>query len=382
VRRRISLVVAAISGLTLGTLTGCADHTPPPPDAQVPPRHGAGVRGDEPQKPLPGPDLDDQVRTGQGQGELPPPPFNDVPLVVQETPEQRAFVDAYARVGRPRIVAFVNRTLDGQLLPSNDTTAGSNGASGQNRNEVTIETRDRRDDNAASDGYLQPGQYSASDARQIDYEAIETVLTDWLAAGGKVSIVSPVAARQRLSADQQRDVETGQARAMSTLGQTLDADVLVQVSARPTRQTRGGLEVRMVAEAINVQGGQSIGRAVVDMPPPLDKPRINRFTRFLARVLMDRMIGTWENMPPGTETPERDAARDVDGGNHATAPVPVPATDVPAVPAPSTAPSRNSSTPQPDQPTPPATPRSGPRIDNAPPPAGPAASEPSAEPSR
>jgi hypothetical protein len=289
----------------------------------------------------------------QAQGELPPPPFNDAPLVAQDTPEQRAFVDAYAHVGRPRIVVFVNRTLDGQLLPAND--AGSNAASGQNRNDVTIEARDRRDTGSGSDGYLQPGQYSASDAGQIDYEAIETVLTDWLAAGGKVAIVSPVAARQRMTADQQRDVETGQARAKSTLARTLDADVLVQVSARPTRQTRGGLEVRMVAEAINVEGGQSIGRAVVDMPPPLDKPRINKFTRFLARVLMDRMIGTWENMPPAPASSERPR-------NPGDAPAARPAapSDAPAVPAPRSAPATD--------PVAPPAPQPGPRIENVPPP--------------
>jgi hypothetical protein len=356
--------LAAISGLGLGALVaGCADHTPPPPDAAIPPRHGAGVRGDEPQKPLPGEGPDDQAMA-QGQSELPPPPFNDVPLVAQDTPEQRAFVDAYTHVGRPRIVVFVNRTLEGDLLPSNGAAAGgSNGVTGQNRNEVTIENRDRRETGArSSDGYLQPGQYNASDARQIDYEAIETVLTDWLAAGGKVSIISPVAARGRLTNEQQRDVETGQAHAMSGLARALDADVLVQVSARPTHQTQRGLEVRMVAEAINVQGGQSIGRAVVDMPPPLDKPRINKFTRFLARVLMDRMIGTWENMPQTPGNTEQTVPRDAGDANR-----PAPPADVPAVPAPGgVAPSTTVPGPATDQSAPPA-PRDGPRIENVPP---------------
>jgi hypothetical protein len=149
----------------------------------------------------------------------------------------------------------------------------------------------------------------------------------------------------------------------------------VQVSARPTHQTPRGLEVRMVAEAINVQGGQSVGRAVVDMPPPLDKPRINKFTRFLARVLMDRMIGTWENMPPGPENTGRTGARE---GVDATRPAP-PAAEVPTVPAPgsatpSTAPPPP--TPSTDQSAPP-DPRAGPRIENVPPPP-----EPSVQPSR
>jgi hypothetical protein len=365
-----------MSGLGMGALVaGCVDHTPPPPDAAVPPRHGAGVRGDEPQKPLPG-EGPDQQAVAQGQGELPPPPFNDVPLVSQDTPEQRAFVDAYTHVGRPRIVVFVNRTLEGGLLPSNDASAGSsNGASGQNRNEVTIANRDRRESGArGDDAYLQPGQYNASDARQIDYAAVETVLTDWLAAGGKVSIISPVAARQRMTNEQQRDVEAGQAHAMTALARNLDADVLVQVSARPTHQSARGLEVRMVAEAINVQGGQSIGRAVVDMPPPLDKPRINKFTRFLARVLMDRMIGSWENMPPGPENAERTGAREGVDSNRAAPPADVTAVPAPGSATPSTtpAPPSTSSTDQ----SAPAEPRTGPRIENVP---GP---EPTSEPSR
>ena len=46
----------------------------------------------------------------------------------------------------------------------------------------------------------------------------------------------------------------------------------------------------MVAEALNVGDGRSLGRAVVDVPAPLDKPKINRYTHFMARKLMDGMI--------------------------------------------------------------------------------------------
>jgi hypothetical protein len=81
------------------------------------------------------------------------------------------------------------------------------------------------------------------------------------------------------------------------LVEQLQADVLIQVQARPTRQTRYGLEVRLIAEALNTRGGQSIGRAVVDIPPPLEKTTINKYTRFVARKLMDDMTGTWNNAP-------------------------------------------------------------------------------------
>src|SRR3712207_8022554 len=59
-------------------------------------------------KPLP-----DRARGSQ----VPPPPYDDVPLVNQRPPEQRAFVEAYEGVGRPRILVFVNRTLEGDIIP-------------------------------------------------------------------------------------------------------------------------------------------------------------------------------------------------------------------------------------------------------------------------
>ena len=97
-----------------------------------------------------------------------------------------------------------------------------------------------------------------------------------------------------------KDLQEGRPRAMGEVARQLDADVLVQLQARPTRQTPRGLEIRVVGEAINVgRGGQSIGRAVVEVPPPLDKPQLNKYTRFLARKLMDGMTASWRAMGPG-----------------------------------------------------------------------------------
>ena len=328
-------VAVGLVGL-VGFSAGCVDRTPPPPDAPVPQSRGGSFRDADPVKRDARPGEDDERA-----GVLPPPPFNDVPLVTQDTPEQRAFIEAYNNVGRPRMVVFVNRTLEGTLLPVNDDDPlVSVERTRRSRGEVTVETRDRRNTDARyrdafrdvdargdrdttdrfesrapgggafsdrTDIYLRPGQYDEVSANQIDYGAVETVLTDWLAAGGRTEIVSPITARQRLTDEQVKDLQAGRPRVMGEIARELDADVLVHVTARPTRQTPRGLEVRLVAEAINVQGGQSVGRAVVDIPPPLDKPRINKFTRFLSRVLMDRMIGTWENMPPPPREP-RDAA--------------------------------------------------------------------------
>jgi hypothetical protein len=131
------------------------------------------------------------------------------------------------------------------------------------------------------------------DARALDYETMENILIDWLAADGKVEVISPLMARQRLTDQQVKELQEGRPQALSEVARQLDADVLVQVQAHPTRQTRRGLQVRVLAEAINVRGGQSIGRAVVEVPPPLDKPQLNKYTRFLARRLMDGMTGSW-----------------------------------------------------------------------------------------
>lgn len=287
---------------------GCVDRTPPPPDAPVPQTRGNAFRDTDPVKPDARPGEDEQAYAGG----LPPPPFTDEPLVVQDTPEMRAFVEAYNAVGRPRIVVFVNRTLDGAVIPADHSETAFSDGPRRNGGERTVEARDRlntddryRNDYADPfenrDLYLQPGQYDPAVANEIDYQAVEAILTDWLAVGGRTEIISPLVARQRLSDRQVQDLQNGRPQVMADVARDLDADVLVHVTARPTRQTRRGLELRLVAEAINIgRGGQSVGRAVVDVPPPLDKPKINKFTRFLARMLMDRMIGTWENMPAPT----------------------------------------------------------------------------------
>jgi len=148
--------------------------------------------------------------------------------------------------------------------------------------------------------YLRPGQYDEVAAKSIDYEAIENILTDFLSADGQVTIMSPTLVRQKLTDQQEKDMENGKLVVNSELAKQLGAEILVQVAAHPTRQTSQGLQVRLVGEAMNIQGGQSIGRVVVDVPPPLEKTQINKFTRFCARKLMRDMTMTWSAPPPVT----------------------------------------------------------------------------------
>src|SRR6266446_3149547 len=119
-----------------------------------------------------------------------------------------------------------------------------------------------------------------------------------MSADNKVTIISPATVHRQLTEQEQRDLQTGKPQALGELGKRLDADVLIQVQAKPTRQTLEGLEVRVIAEAINIKGGESLARAAVDVQPPLDKIQTNKYTRFLARKLMDGLTSTWSAPPP------------------------------------------------------------------------------------
>jgi len=231
------LIVRFIPLATLGLISiGCAS-APSAPRVMVPPvdpNDGTTVRGPAPDRPMPR----DVYET-----QLPPPPFEDAPMLNQPTPEQSAFVDTYNRVGRPRISVIVD---------------------------------------------------SANDQRKqsFDDEAFRNVLTDWMACNGQVTMVASSTPKE---ADQ-------------------NADVLVKIQSHPTQQYEDGTRVRLLAEAFNTKDHVSIGRAFVDVPPPLEKTQINRYTRWLARKLMDDMTASWlqpepgnvkESAAPATTAPEK-----------------------------------------------------------------------------
>ena len=269
----------ALSGIGLLSLAaGCHHHHDAGPDerAAMEPADGYVVS----EKPLPPPNAQDS---------LPTPLYSDPPLISQHVPEEEAFLSAYDAVGRPRLLVFVNRTLDGELIPVNGTPVTISRSDNSYSYNGSSAFHERRR------AFLPPGQYDEAQARNIDYQAIENVLSDWISAGGHVQLASPTLARQRLSDDQVRDLQHGRPVVGRELAQELDAQVLIQVQARPTRQTSDGLEVRMIAEAIDLKhNGVSLGRAVVDVPPPLDRGQIDGSTRFLARKLMDGMTMSWQ----------------------------------------------------------------------------------------
>src|SRR6185312_3128920 len=108
-----------------------------------------------------------------------------------------------------------------------------------------------------------------------------------------VAVISQTAARQTLGAAQTQELDAGRVGNGKEINDRIHADILVMVRAQPTRQSGGGPAVRLVADVSNVLGGESIARAVVDVPPPLDKPQLNTYTRFLARKLMKDMTSSW-----------------------------------------------------------------------------------------
>jgi hypothetical protein len=156
---------------------------------------------------------------------VPPPPFEDAPIVSQAMPEQTAFVDIYNRVGRPRIAVI-------------------------------------------ADPATAQGDASTN-------EAVRSGLSDWLACNGRVAVVAASNAKE---ADE-------------------NADVVVRIHAL-VNSSREDPHLRLLAEASNTKDRISIGRAVTDVPMPLEKPRVDNGTRQIARKLMDEMTTSWQQPEP------------------------------------------------------------------------------------
>jgi hypothetical protein len=342
-------VVAAVAAIGFGV--GCY----PAPQRQAPPPAGSPVTyGAEPVKPMPEPTDPAYIQPG----------FDDVPLVNQQPPEEPHYVQAYGAVGKPRILVFVNRTVTGELIPVNPTgpiasventqqsNTGVKVGQSSNVNSNSLYSNYSQNYNRSfessgpahyqdrTDVYLQPGQYDEAAAKSIDYEMIENILTDWLSARGQVTIISPMSARGRLTDQEVQELQNGRPQMLGELAQKLQTDILVQVTARPSRQTSTGLGIRLIAQALNTKGGQQIAQATVDVPPPMEKTTLNRFTRFVARKMMDEMTNSWNVMasqpPPATPAapPPQPAAPNTPPPPAAEPTTPAPP---PAMPAPTPA---------------------------------------------
>ncbi|HRK31682.1 MAG TPA: hypothetical protein PLD59_11435 [Tepidisphaeraceae bacterium] len=102
---------------------------------------------------------------------------------------------------------------------------------------------------------------------------------DWLRCGGKVDVLTPGA-------------------------KSATADIAVLLSIDVVRDDRNTVQaVRLAAIAKNVGDELLLGQGLVDMPQPIDRQAINRYTRFVARKLMSDMTGTWESAPRAVAPP-------------------------------------------------------------------------------
>jgi hypothetical protein len=284
-------LLGAIAPLMLIT-AGCQQSAPPPPRVSVPPvGQGAVVLPPEP-RPLPADAFD---LAGE------PGPTMEAPQIYrQQLRQEPAYVTAHGAVGNPRLAVYVNRSFDGRVIPAElprwrqgttytaDVTLTRRGARIDGTRFEPIDPADRRPEAGVHD----PRRDELGN-RALDFAAVETILTDLLSAGNKVPLMSPSATRSRLSPAALQRLESGEATALGEVAERLGADVLIHVAARPSQQNFDGPSVRLVAEAIDTATGLSVGRAVVDVPPPLDKQMINRYAGYVAAKLMDDLTTAW-----------------------------------------------------------------------------------------
>ena len=326
-RRPATLISAAI---VAAALAGCQRQRPLDP-APIPPRETGRRMESEPRRPLPA------DAYAENEWYLEDAPLTDVP-----PPEAGPFLDAYNAVGRPKIVVFVNRTLEGALMPMTQEQVLSGrrhviettGAADVRRTERTdsfeegsnyyrqrfAERRSEREASLTTTGptrieertesYIPPSEYDEIWAKRVDYAALENALADAMGVRGEVTVMSPQFVRQRLNPEEVAALESGRPAVLDGLADRLGADILIHVQARPTAQTVNGLDLRIVAEAVNTVGGESVGRANADFPGPMSAARLDAVSRYLARRLMDDMTGAWLIPPPadGAQPPSTQPA--------------------------------------------------------------------------
>ncbi len=252
-----ALAAVVLTGVTLmGGCTGTPVQTVAVPRADDPSAYRPQI---EP-KPLP----PDGYMYGQPAGQ-PMPQGGQQTLGNPSIENEDAFVAAYQKRS-PRIMVFVNRTIEGEPL-----------------------SKDNLDD--VIRGQNIP---SAIGATSVDYDMMEASLVQFFDNSGKVRVVDSAAARQKLNREQLLRIENADPAANQLLATELKQDVLIQVIAAPTRQAASGQPaVRLIAKAVSTTDARTLGTAMVDMPLPMSKTNITIYTRYLAGDLMGQMAKKW-----------------------------------------------------------------------------------------
>jgi hypothetical protein len=130
-----------------------------------------------------------------------------------------------------------------------------------------------------------------------DYEMIEASLVKYFDNSGRVHVQDSDAARGKLDRAQILRLENGDPGAARLLATELKQEVLIRVTAKPTRHSQWGAAVRVIAKAVGTADARNLGTAFVDMPLPMTKTNINVFTRYLTQSLMDEMAKKWGQTP-------------------------------------------------------------------------------------
>jgi hypothetical protein len=276
----------------------------------------------------------------QQPGTMPPPGYGQPPGVgmpMGAAPSIRnedAFVQAYVNRRSPKIMVFVNRTIQGDPLPKDgleeviriDERQSATGALSVNSNRTT-----NSNNQSTSSGYYGgsasnansnninsnsfstqgPAEYQRSTsvrtapdkvewvgATADDYAMLEASLIRYIDNSGKIQVSDSDAARAKLNREQILRIENGDPAAARLLATELQQDVLIRVTAVPTRQSSSGQPaVRLIAKAVSTTDARNLGNAFVDMPLPMGKTNINIYTGYLASELMGNMAQKWMQPP-------------------------------------------------------------------------------------
>lgn len=255
------------AGLTvLGFLMGGCEE-PPVQRVAIPAPNEAGAY-----RPVPAPKPLPPEATGEYPGG---PNGAPAPIVRQALPEESSFVQAYQAARSPRIMVFVNRTIQGNVL-----TATALNQLSQQTGPGTA--------GAANIPYDNIG------ASRTDYEAIELSLLNYMSAPG-VDIRDSEVLRSKLDREAVLRLENNDRSVVPLLKQEFQTDILIQVAATPTSHASAGQAVRMLAKAIRTTDGRVLASDYQDLPLPMTKTAINVFTRQIARQLMSQMANVWGN---------------------------------------------------------------------------------------
>ena len=245
--RATRLLLAIGLSALVALATGC--RTPPPPRIQIPNESKGNeytTYQHDPSKPLP-PSATQSTNDSPGSAPIrsttPPPP----PAVSQ------AYLDSYDRVGRPRLLVVVDR----------DQATRS----------------------------IVPG----------DYDTLEHVVHDALAAEGQVAVV-PTSAVRQLNEQQLKNVTGGDTKAIADIGNQLKADVIINVRVAGSTSAERE-ETQLTATARNARDGAQIATAASGIPPPPQRRQLDFAGRLLAERLVDELAGAWENLARIPPTP-------------------------------------------------------------------------------